>query len=189
MRIAKRAVLATAAGVTLLFLAAAPAAAASTSGQDRAFLQQAHESNLAEIAAGRLAQSNGTDQSVKSLGARFVADHTRLDRELQQTATTLRVALPVTPTPQQQALFRQYQAASGKTFDTLFVTTQMNGHMQVMQLGETELAKGSAPQAKTAAAHAGPVVQAHEVLLNQSAQSLGIPNRVATGSGFVPTPR
>src|SRR3979490_1027121 len=72
------------------------AAYAAPSAQDTLFFQQAHQANLAEIAAGNLAIQKGASQQVRDLGARFVTDHTNLDQGLQQAAATLGVALPTT---------------------------------------------------------------------------------------------
>jgi putative membrane protein len=73
-----------------VFVAATPAQAAP-SAQDTRFLRAAHQSNLAEIATGQLAQQKATNPTVRDLGARFVTDHTPLDQALQQTAAALGV--------------------------------------------------------------------------------------------------
>jgi putative membrane protein len=151
------------------------AAYAAPSAQDTLFFQQAHQANLAEIAAGNLAIQKGASQQVRDLGARFVTDHTNLDQGLQQAAATLGVALPTTPNAQQQDVQAQLQNASGATFDSLFISTQLTGHMQVMQLGETELADGTDPTAKQVVATAAPVVAAHLALLHAAATALGVP--------------
>jgi putative membrane protein len=168
--------------VALLLLSAAPAQAAP-SQQDTAFLQAAHQSNLAEIAGGNLAQQKGQSQQVKDLGARFVADHTRLDESLRQTAQALGVTLPEAPNPEQQAIAARYQAASGAEFDALFISTQMDAHMKAMRLGQTEIAQGSDPQAKQVAQASAPVIAAHHDQLNSAARALGLPTRIDSGSG------
>lgn len=148
--------------------------AAVPSAQDTQFLQAAHQSSLAEIAAGQLAQNKGISQQVKDLGTRFVADHTKLDQGLQATASTLGVSLPSTPNPTQQSVQAQLEAASGSQFDAQFITTQLEAHTLAMQLGETELAQGSDPAAKQVAQDAAPVIAAHHQALEQAAQDLGV---------------
>jgi len=175
------AVLAT--GVAALTLLAAAPAQAAPSQQDTAFLQAAHQSNLAEIAGGGLAQQKGQSQQVKDLGARFVADHTTLDNSLKQVAQALGVSLPDAPNADQQALAARYQAASGADFDALFISTQMDAHMAAMRNGQTELAQGSDPQAKQVAQTAAPVISAHHDQLTAAARALGLPTRVDSGSG------
>jgi putative membrane protein len=97
----------------------ATAASAAPSDQDTAFLQAAHQSNLAEIAGGKIAQQKGQSQEVKDLGARFIEDHTRLDSALQDTAEALGVELPSAPNAEQRALAQRYEATDGADFDAL----------------------------------------------------------------------
>lgn len=171
------------AGVATVLLLPATAAAAAPSDQDTAFLRAAHQSNLAEIDTGRLAQQKGASEQVKDLGARWVADHTKLDAALQDTAEALGVDLPDAPNAEQRALARRYQAASGADFDALWIPTQMDAHMKAMQLGEKELAQGSDAQAKKLAQDSAPVVAAHHELLEDAASDLGVPSTIATGTG------
>ena len=150
-------------------------ASASASGQDAQYLQQAHQTNLAEIAAGKLAQQKGHSQTVKNLGAKFVTDHTKLDQELKPVAQTLGVGLPNAPNAQQQAVAAQLNKVSGTPFDRLFVTTQLAGHMQAMQAGQREIDTGHAPQAVKVARDSAPVIASHHQALDSAARSLGIP--------------
>jgi len=170
-------------GFAGLLLVPATAAQAAPSDQDSAFLKAAHQSNLAEIAGGTLAQQKGQSQQVKDLGARFVADHTKLDASLKQTASALDVDLPSAPNDQQQAVAAKYRATSGDAFDSLFVSTQMDAHMAAMKLGRTELAQGSDAQAKKVAQTSAPVIASHHDALNDAARSLGVPNHINTGTG------
>jgi putative membrane protein len=171
--------------VALVGVLLAPGAAASgaQSDQDTAFLRAAHQSNLAEIAGGRIAQRQGNSQQVKDLGARFVADHTRLDAALRATAADLDVSLPSAPNAQQRALAQRYEATSGEDFDALFIATQMDSHMKAMALGRTELAEGDNEQAKTIARNAAPVIESHHEDLEAAARDLGVPSTIHSGTG------
>jgi putative membrane protein len=171
------------AGVATLLLVPATAAAAAPSDQDTAYLRAAHQSNLAEIATGRLAQQKAESDEVKELGERWVADHTRLDAALTQTAEALDVELPEAPNAEQQALARRYEAASGSAFDKLWIPTQMDAHMKAMQLGQREIADGSDARAKKVAQDAAPVVASHHELLEDAASELGVPSSIGAGTG------
>jgi putative membrane protein len=170
-------------GVVAALLAPATAASAAPSSQDATYLKAAHQSNLAEIAGGKLAQQKGQSQQVKDLGARFVADHTKLDASLTKTASALNVTLPNAPNARQQAVAARYQALSGNEFDTVFVSTQMDAHMSAMQAGRTEIANGSDSQAKQVARTAAPVIASHHEALNAAAGDLGVPSSINTGTG------
>ena len=170
-------------GLAGMFLVPATAAQAAPSDQDAAYLRAAHQSNLAEIAGGRLAQQKGRSQEVKDLGARFVADHTKLDAAVRQTASQLDVDLPSAPNEQQQAVAARYQQASGDDFDALFVSTQMDAHMKAMANGRKEIARGTDAAAKKNAQDAAPVIASHHDLLNDAARDLGVPAGIGTGTG------
>jgi putative membrane protein len=166
-----------------LILTSVTPAQAAPSQQDVAYMQAAHQSNLAEIAGGTIAQQKGQSQQVKDLGARFVADHTNLDNSLRQAAQALGVTLPDAPNPDQQALAARYQQTNGTAFDALYISTQMDAHMAAMRLGQTEIAQGTDPQAKQVAQSAAPVIAGHHEQLTAAARALGVPTRVDSGTG------
>lgn len=68
-----------------MLLGATPALAAP-SDQDEAWMVAAHQSNLAEIAAGTAAQENGVSDHVREMGAMLIADHQALDADLSAAA-------------------------------------------------------------------------------------------------------
>jgi putative membrane protein len=179
----KRIVLTAATVAAGLLLIPSTAASAAPSGQDTSYLKAAHQSNLAEIAGGRIAEQKATSGQVKDLAARFVADHTKLDAALRKTAAALDVTLPTAPNAEQQAVAARYRAASGEQFDALFVSTQMTAHMKAMALGQAEVADGTDAQAKKAATDAAPVVASHHSALEAAARDLGVPDSIDTGTG------
>jgi putative membrane protein len=153
-------------------LTAAGVAGASTkaapNAQDRAFLVAAHQSNLAEIAAGNAAQQKATTSVVREHGQIFIRDHTRLDASLQQQAKTLGVSLPGAPSPAQQASLAAVVAKSGAAFDTAWLNQQLASHRASLAAGNTELAQGSDPTAKGVATASAPVVKSHLAMLEQA---------------------
>ena len=176
--------LAAAAAAGFLALAVAPAAHADTTAlnaQDKAFHVGAHQSNLAEIAAGKLAQSKGRSAAVKEIGAMLISDHTKLDATLRKLAATKHVSLPSAPNAEQQAAAAKLEAASDDQFDTVFVSTQLAGHMKAMQLGKDEAAGGEDAATKAAAAAAAPVIAHHGEMLRSAARELGVPTDVNAG--------
>jgi putative membrane protein len=162
---------------------AAPAASAqgTVSAQDRTFLVQAHQSNLAEIAAGRLAQTKGTADVVRSIGALLIKDHTDLDAALKPTAAKLGVSLPSQPAPDQQAEQQRLTALSGTAFDRAWVEAMIRGHRAALAAGQEELRSGTAPEAKEAARSSAPVIQHHLDELLRAQQTVGAPSSVPAG--------
>jgi putative membrane protein len=154
---------------------------AAPSEQDIAWMTAAHQSNLAEIAAGEAAQLQGTSQEVKDLGAMFVEMHTSMDLELTTAAGQLGVTLPGTPTPAQQQQLDSVKAQSGPAFDTAWIAQQIAGHQETLRVTQTEQNDGSDPIVVQLATNAAPVVQQHLTAL-QSLQG-GSPTRIPTGDG------
>jgi putative membrane protein len=159
------------AGAGLALTAAGVAGATTTAApnaQDRAFLIAAHQSNLAEIQAGQVAQQKATTSVVREHGQIFIRDHTRLDASLKQKAQALGVTLPGQPNAAQRAQLAAVSAKSGAAFDSAWLTQQLASHRATLALGNTELAQGSDPNAKAVATASAPVVKAHLAMLEQA---------------------
>jgi putative membrane protein len=167
-----------------VFAGAVPASArGAVSAQDRTFLVQGHQGNLAEIAAGRLAQRKGTADVVRSIGALLIKDHTKLDAALKPTAAKLDVTLPSQPAPEQQAEQARLATLAGTAFDRGWVEAMIRGHRAALAAGEQELRSGTAPEAKDAARSSAPVIQHHLDDLLRARQTVGAPSGVPAGSG------
>ena len=93
-------------------------ATAAPSGQDSTRLVTAHQSNLAEIAAGTAAQKAATTSDVRDLGAVCIQMHTELDHSLTAKATPLGATLPDAPSALQQNHLAAVTAHSGQAART-----------------------------------------------------------------------
>jgi putative membrane protein len=142
--------------------AASPSApAAPVSDQDRTWLRDTRQADLAEIAAGRMAQRKGTTPQVTSLGAMLVQDHTAADRKLAATASRLGVELPYAPSNVQTQQASELERGSGRSFDRDWLNAMIGGHEKAIAQTRTEIAKGSSPDVKNLAAGVLPVLQKH----------------------------
>ncbi|MGY1751568.1 DUF4142 domain-containing protein [Blastococcus sp. SYSU D01042] len=182
MRMLSRLALLPVAVVGAVVLTAAPALAAP-SEQDVAWMQAAHQSNLAEIAAGTAAQQSATTPEVKQLGQMFVQMHTELDTALTQAAQQLGVQLPAEPTAEQQRQLAAVQQNTGRAFDTAWIAQQIGSHTTTLAATQRELQNGSDPAVLEQARTATPVVEQHLVELRQVAAQYGVPTSVPGGSG------
>ncbi|HEU5030445.1 MAG TPA: DUF4142 domain-containing protein [Spirillospora sp.] len=150
--------------------AAAPgASAAPVSDQDRAWLSDTRQADLAEIAAGGMAQRKGTTPQVTSAGAMLVQDHTASDVKLTATASRLGVEVPYTPSNVQKLQASELARGSGRSFDRDWLNAMIGGHEKAIAETRTEIAKGSSPDVKNLAASVLPVLQKHLATL-QNAQ-------------------
>jgi len=159
-----------------LALLAPVVALAQASPQDRAWLIVAHQSNLAEIAAGNLAAQSGHTESVRNAGRMLMDDHRALDAKLQSVAKQLGVKLPDTPNAQQKAEMQRFRRESGMQFDQIWAHIEGDGHVLAIELTVKETEQGSSPQVKQLAAAALPVLKKHLKVLRQASVRI-------TGSG------
>lgn len=168
--------------VVATVLSVGPALAAQ-SDQDVSWLRAAHQSNLAEIAAGNAAQQTATTADVRNLAAMFVQMHTDLDNQLKPVAQQLGVDLPGAPTAEQQQQLATVQGQRGQQFDTAWIAQQIAAHSTALAATQKELQAGSDQQVLQLARGTAPVVQQHLAELRNLAQKYGVPTSVPAGTG------
>lgn len=164
----------------MLVGSAASSASAAPSSQDTTWMAAAHQSNLAEIAAGKAAEKSASTSAVRDLAAMFVAMHSTLDATLSASASTLGVTLPTAPTAAQQSSLAAVTAQSGAAFDTAWIAQQTMGHEAAVAATKTEIAQGSDARVTALARAALPVIQGHLTSLLRLA---GTPVGVDAGTG------
>ncbi|MEV8632768.1 DUF4142 domain-containing protein [Streptosporangium sp. NPDC051023] len=138
---------------------AAGAAPSDANEQDRRFLVQMHQDNLAEIATGRTAAKKGHSRSVRAMGRRLAADRTRLDADLRQVAQRLAVPLPEQPSMEQRIQRSRISAREGEEFDWAWSSATSADHRTTLARTARELEEGSSPPVRKLAADAEPVVR------------------------------
>ncbi len=129
--------------------------------QDRDFMMMAAYGNNAEIAAGQMAAQKGMNLSVRSYGQMMVSDHTVAQAELDSIADLLDVNLPQGLDSAHQALAAQLAAATGYTFDSLYINSQLMDHQVMMNLMQTEINNGSHQSARGYAQKYLPKIEMH----------------------------
>jgi putative membrane protein len=147
----------------------ATGAPAPVSGTDRAWLDTAHQTNLAEVEAGELAHKKGTSAAVRAAGAMLVTDHTRFDTSVVRVARSLRVDLNEAAPPEDAAATDRFANESGSAFDYDFVFTMLTGHQKMIADTQDEIRRGSSPQVTGLARTALPILQRHRATLRKAA--------------------
>jgi putative membrane protein len=89
---------------------------------DRAFMKKAAQANIAEIEAGKLAQSKASSNDIKQFGEKMQQDHGKVLDELQALAKSKGVALPTETDEKHKALAKKLAATSGKQFDQTYAS-------------------------------------------------------------------
>jgi putative membrane protein len=142
---------------------------------DQDFYKNAAEAGIAEVEAGKLAESKGSSAAVKDFGAMMVKDHTEANNKLKAVATTQNVAdLPTTSGVKQMANKAKLEVLTGDTFDKSYIKGQISAHEETAALLKKEIASGQDSQAKAFAKETLPKVQAHLKKIRAIATEAGV---------------
>jgi predicted outer membrane protein len=109
----------------------APAAAgdpAPVSETDRQLLIRVRQAGLWEIPACERAEQQAESQAVKDVGTAIAEEYTRLDKETRDLAQRLGVALPDTPTEDEQGFVNDLSTKWGPEFDQAFANQLRAAH-------------------------------------------------------------
>lgn len=156
-------------------LAAIPVIAWSAdSTPDKAFFKHAAEGGIAEVEAGKLAQSKGNSSAVKDFGAMMVKDHSAANDELKRIATAENVDLPSSSSVKQMASKAKLEVLTGDTFDKAYIKGQIAAHQQTAALFKKEIASGTDAQAQAFAKATLPTVKAHLKKIKEIAATEGV---------------
>ena len=148
-------------------LAAGPALAQNTQGggtagsQDRTFVQQAAQGNVAEAQEGRLAMQQAASPAVREFGRWMFTDHTGMDKWLAMIAQREGFQVPTTPNQEQTQKLLQLRGLHGEQFDRTYIPDQVQDHQKTIALFQQEAQSGQNPQLKFFAQQSVPVLQQH----------------------------
>lgn len=129
------------------------------SQQDVLFIQQAAQSDMAEIAMADVADDKAQATPVKQFADRMDDEHDSNLEKLQELAEAHDVDIPDSPNAQQQQMLQTLKDTPGQSFDQTYIQMQVQAHQQTVQLYQTQ-AKGQGPVAQFAKQQI-PNLQAH----------------------------
>jgi putative membrane protein len=135
--------------------------AAAVPQGDRAFMAMAARSANAEIDMGQLAMRKATLEEVRNLGARIVADHTRMADELRQLASPKGVRLPPGVTPAAAVELARLRDRNGARFDVAYTNQMVKAHEKDLRAFRKEAKSGKDADIARFAADALPVLRDH----------------------------
>ncbi|MFC4455992.1 DUF4142 domain-containing protein [Deinococcus sonorensis] len=128
---------------------------------DRCFIDQAGLSGLFEVQSSSVALNQASDAQVKAFARRMVADHTKANTELKTLATSLGHKPPTSLDPAKAQQVANMKAQQGKNFDSAYMTAQLTGHEQTVNLFSNYADQGTNPQLKQFAKKTLPILVEH----------------------------
>jgi putative membrane protein len=135
---------------------------------DMDFTKKATMGNTAEIDAGQTASTKGTSTDIKNFGQMMVNDHGTARNDLHVIAKDLKLSAPDSLDAQNVALAAQLATLSGRSFDSVYIHSQVAAHVQTISLFQDEIKNGMNNRLKTYANNQMPHLQTHL----QNAQSI-----------------
>jgi putative membrane protein len=157
----------------VLSVLVAGAVCAQTPHADEAFLKKAAEGGLAEVKFGELAQANGVSSTVKRFAQRMVEDHTKLNDEAKNLASTKNVSLPDSVSLKDEASYKLLQAKSGNSFDRSYIEDMIKDHKADIAEFRKEADSGTDADIKAWASQTLPKLREHLRLAENAAKELG----------------
>ncbi|UZT99373.1 DUF4142 domain-containing protein [Chryseobacterium fluminis] len=139
----------------------ANATSATLNDQDKKFADKAAMSGMAEVMLGELASTNGTNASVKTLGAMMVKDHTKANDELKSWASTAGYTLPTSVSAEQQKTYDDLKAKKGADFDRAFADVMVTDHKKAIEEFKKESSSGGDASLKSFAGKTLPALEHH----------------------------
>ncbi len=125
------------------------AKAGTLSSADKAFIKDAAEGGMMEVAMGRVAEKNATDSEAKNFGARMVKDHSKANEELKAIAKEENVEWPA-----------EKEAGKWKS-DKGYMDAMVKDHEKDLAAFEKEAKNGSDPKVKSFADKTAKTVREH----------------------------
>jgi len=128
---------------------------------DTDFTMKATMGNTAEISAGQMASLKATAANVKAFGQMMVSDHGTAKTELHNIASDLNLYSPDSLDAQHVALAAQLSTLTGRAFDSVYIHSQVNDHLQTISLFQNEINSGMNSRLKNYANDQMPHLQLH----------------------------
>lgn len=122
--------------------------------------------NKDDLEGGRLAQERGESVAVKTYGRQMESDHMQMLEDSESAAKRLGVLPAMGPETQplvqdHAKAIQKLQAASGKEFDQLYLSHEIEMHKRVLQTGASLVGQTRNPELKEIMANARPLLEAH----------------------------
>ncbi|HEY9908177.1 MAG TPA: DUF4142 domain-containing protein, partial [Thermosynechococcaceae cyanobacterium] len=142
--------------------ATGPATGAQLSPIDRAFIMDAGQANVGNLALGQLALQKATSSEVKQFAQAEIDEQKQVRADMSRILPRLGVTAPSEPAPKHQAALAQLQKLSGDRFNQAFLDEGgVNGHLEIAAVYQREAAFGQNPDLVALANKGLPIIRQH----------------------------
>jgi len=162
-----RGLVATVASSFMVACGLAMAADTGLSPADRAFVAEAAQGGLMEVAAGKLAAQRGLDPAVKEFGQKMVTDHTAANDKLKSLADSKQMLLPDSLSRDENDSLGKLEVLNGTDFDKTYSQMMVKDHNDDIREFEKEVKNGQDAAVKSFAENTLPTLRHHLMLAKQ----------------------
>lgn len=135
--------------------------ASKVTAEDKHFMKEAMEGDMAEIQLAKLAQQKASSEQVKQFAQRMIDDHTRLDSRMKPMAQQLGVEAPTELSAAHKAVEAKLQGLSGDKFDQEYIRSMVADHREDHEAFLREATLANDPELKNAVSQAEPIIADH----------------------------
>ena len=149
-------------GATGTGATASGAGAMALNSSDRRMLLSMAQANMAEIEAGRMAQTKSQNEQVKNFAQQMIDDHTKALEDVRQLAQSKNVTLPTDLDRTHKAKANKLQSLSGEAFDRAYLAQAgVSDHKKHHAMLKKAQSRARDPDLKALAARTLPAVGQH----------------------------
>ncbi|MGA7820857.1 MAG: DUF4142 domain-containing protein [Candidatus Sulfotelmatobacter sp.] len=131
------------------------------SASDKKFVKQAAEGGMAEVELGKLAAEKASNPDVKKFGQRMVDDHTKVNDQLKEVASSQGIDLPDKLTAKDEMTKEHLSKLSGEQFDRAYMSDMVKDHTQDVADFQRESNSATDPAVKQFAQKIVPILEDH----------------------------
>ena len=140
---------------------ATPVRAASPRQDDPTFVMNTAQNGIAEVALTRMASQKSQNAEVKRLAQRLLADHTKVNNQLKQIASSKTITLPTDVKPEHKEISDRLSKLTGAEFDREFLSVMVQSHEKSITAFQAEANSGTDAEIKAFAEATLPALQEH----------------------------
>jgi putative membrane protein len=142
------------------------------SAEDKHFMKEAMEGDMAEIKLAQLAQQKASSDQVKQFAQRMIDDHTKLDAQMKPMAQQFGVEAPTDLSAKHKAVETKLQGLSGAQFDQEYMKAMVSDHREDDQAFQREQTQAKDTELKNAVSQAEPIIAEHLRMAQDAEKSL-----------------
>jgi putative membrane protein len=144
------------------------------SDDDKKFLKDSAEDNMAEIKLAQLAVKTSKEPTVTAFAQKMITDHRALLAGAKPVAMKAGVTPPSGPGVGADAEYLKLKVLSGDTFDKSYIKTMVSDHHDDLEKIKAEHDSTQNEAMKKLTAHATTVVAGHKEMIDGIAGKMGL---------------